>query len=90
MVAQISSSPTTYLQRGDEEDRQLWWQEPAVGSTVDREIHTNHSDEEAGHASVGGCSFQKFTSVMHSVHTHFNTGRHLNSRSNFNLNRVAA
>jgi putative transposase len=35
-------------------------------------------------------SFQKFTSVHASVHTHFNAGRHLYSRSNFKLNRVAA
>jgi putative transposase len=35
-------------------------------------------------------SLQKFASVHGPVHHHFNHKRHLNSRSNFKLNRAAA
>ncbi len=35
-------------------------------------------------------SFQKFTSIHASVHNHFNHERHLHSRQNFKLNRLAA
>ncbi|MFT6582105.1 MAG: putative transposase [Alphaproteobacteria bacterium] len=35
-------------------------------------------------------SLQKFTSVHASVHNHFNQERHLHSRQNFKLNRLAA
>ncbi len=33
---------------------------------------------------------QKFAAVHSSVHNHFNSERHLNSRDNFKLNRAAA
>ncbi len=35
-------------------------------------------------------TLQKFVAVHASVHNHFNTERHLYSRSNFKLNRAAA